>query len=339
MVEVLAIGNAISDLIYKVSDKIISDLKLIKGSMTLCEKNKVSEIIDLLNKNNCEFICSSGGSAANTAYILNMQGVKTAFLGNVADDYYGKKYAAELNEVGIEFINSNISLGLETAKSLILISPDGERTMCTYLGCASNIKINSNLLDKFNNLKFLYIEGYLWDNDLAVNEITALIKDARKRNIKIAFSLSDSFCVDRNLDKFKRLFMEDIDIIFANESEINSFFNIKSLHDITIESIQSKIKESSLEFIIVTKNKEGSSVVTAKDNIIVATKKLEAIDSTGAGDAYAAGFLAKLLNSRDLFTVANYANFIAGQVVMSLGARPHNIIIDNDEELLDEINN
>jgi len=338
MTKILAIGNAICDVLYEVTDEVISSLNLVKGSMTLCDIEQINSIIANLNDICNDFVLSSGGSAANTAYILKMQNIETAFLGNVADDFYGKKYALEMSDIGVEFINARSSLNSDTAKSIILITPDGERTMCTYLGCASNIKVPNNLLDKFQDLEYIYLEGYLWDNDLAVQEIMPLIKEARKKNIKIVFSLSDSFCVRRNLAKFKDLFKEDIDIIFANEEEINSFFDINISQSDCASLVQNQINNN-IAYIVITRNDKGSYIISKNDKIEIPTRKLAAIDSTGAGDSFAAGFLAKILKTNDLTEAASNANFIAGQVIMNIGARPGRIEVNNNLGLYNEANN
>ena len=339
MTKILAIGNAICDVLYEVTDEVITKLNLVKGSMTLCNVEQINDIIASLNNICNDFVLSSGGSAANTAYILKMQNIETAFLGNVADDFYGKKYALEMADIGVEFINGRSSLNSDTAKSIILITPDGERTMCTYLGCASNIKVPNNLLDKFQDLEYIYLEGYLWDNDLAVQEIIPLIKEARKKNIKIVFSLSDSFCVSRNLEKFKDLFKEDIDIIFANEEEINSFFAINIAELDYASLIQNQFNNNNIAYIVITRNDKGSCIISKNDQIEIPTRKLAAIDSTGAGDSFAAGFLAKILKTNDLSEAASNANFIAGQVIMNIGARPGKIEVNNNLGLYNEANN
>ncbi len=339
MTEILTIGNAICDLLCKVSDDIIDNLDLVKGSMILCDIEQINNILDILKKNNFDFVLSSGGSAANTAFLLKMQNINAAFIGNVANDYYGKKYADELDEAGVKFLNVNNNLNSDTAKSIILITPDGERTMCTYLGCASDIMIKDGILEEFSDLKYIYLEGYLWDNNNTVNEIIPFIEDAKSKNIKIAFSLSDSFCVERNFEKFHFLCDNYVDLIFANEDEIKSCYNIDLSEPSKIKILQDKIKNSNIKSIIITKNIEGAVVILEEEYFNVPTRKLKAIDSTGAGDSFAAGFLAKIVKKNDFFSAANNANYIAGQIVVNMGARPNNLDINSDLNLCNEVNN
>ena len=331
MYNILGIGNAICDILVKIDDNILNQLNLEKGSMILCDMDRSTEILSFLREKNYSFTICSGGSAANTIYYLNQYNLNTAFLGNIADDFYGNKFSEDLEKHNIKFYNMSYNTAPETARSIILVTPDGERTMCTSLGCAANANLENIAIEDLTNSESIYIEGYLWDSPETIAEISKIIIKAKSLNRKIIFTLSDAFCVARNYDKFVKLVTNDVDILFANEAEACSFFQHDILNEANLKSIQSNLSEIKPNHIIITRHDKGCIVITESDILHIATEAQQALDTTGAGDSFAAGFLYGILSDFDLTTAAQIANHIAGQVVTKIGARPEVNLISAPE--------
>jgi sugar/nucleoside kinase (ribokinase family) len=332
MQDILGIGNAICDVIVRIDENILNKFALTKGSMSLCSEEESSKLLAYLTANNYELTVCSGGSVANTINYLSQYNLNTAFLGNVSQGDYGKRFQADLQATNVKFYNSDSNI-TKTAKSIILVTPDGERTMYTSLGCAANLGLENLNLEQICASKYIYIEGYLWDQPKTIKTIKEIIYYAKEQhNSKIVFSLSDSFCVERHHGIFFELVMNHIDILFANEDEINCLFKLNNFAT-NKEQIQKTISNSGLELIAVTQNDQGCTLIN-KDNFYkVATKKVKPLDTTGAGDSFAAGFLYGLLTKMDIVDAAKIANYIAAQIVTYLGARPKVILPKNINEI------
>jgi sugar/nucleoside kinase (ribokinase family) len=254
---------------------------------------------------------TSGGSAGNTIAALAELGTKTVFIGKVGDDDFGKKFINEISKSGVEFVSHGHHKDA-SAKSFILVTPDAHRTMCTYLGCASQITKNDIKEEIFEGASILYLEGYLWDAPETILALKKAIFYAKKHRVKVAFSLSDSFCVSRHKEEFLDLILKDLDILFANETEALELApNYKEIFHYNPDLIS-----------IITKSEKGCEVITAQGNFLTPAAKIEKlIDTTGAGDAFAAGFLYGLANDCTLEKSAELGNLLASKIIQKFGAR------------------
>tara|TARA_B100000965_G_scaffold239362_1_gene200702 strand:+ start:2766 stop:3779 length:1014 start_codon:yes stop_codon:yes gene_type:complete len=313
-IDLIGLGNAIVDIIVNVDDQFLKDNKLEKGSMNLIEINKSEELLK-----NCQIIKKiAGGSTANTVFALASLGNKVEFIGRVKDDYYGKNFSDSIKKSGAIFNSKLVISDKSSAHSVIFVTPDAQRTMCTYLGASVEFEPSDLNYNSIKQSKYLYLEGYLWDSDLAKKAFINAAKIARDSNTKIILSLSDSFCVDRHRESFIDLIKDYVDILFCNETELRSLLKDKNIEDCK------KYISSICELSIITLGKEGSLIIN-QDNIeqinSVSTGKV--IDTTGAGDIYAGGFLHGLINNYPLNVCGNFGSICAGHIITQLGSRPN----------------
>jgi fructokinase len=312
--KIIGIGNAIVDFLAKTEDNFLKKLEVEKGSMSLVDENFVENLSNLAIEK-----FSSGGSVGNTIATLAQLGNIVDFIGVVGDDDTGKKFIDDIEKSGASFVGK-ILKNQKTASSFILVTQDAQRTMLTNLGCASKIEEEHFDENNFKNAKILYIEGYLWDSAKTISALKKSIDLAKKNNVKIAFSLSDSFCVERHHQDFLNLIKNDVDILFSNEAEalkIAQFINFdrEKIHDFFI-NINPNI------ILCLTRSEKGC-VIIKKDKILeIPTKKIEKIvDTTGAGDNFASGFLYYFVREFDLEKCGDYGNFLAGKIIQKFGAR------------------
>lgn len=311
--KIIGIGNAIVDILCKVDDEFLKEHNLDKGSMSLIDEKTA----DKLSKLKYEKI-TSGGSVANTMATLGEMGAKTSFIGKVGDDEFGQKFIEEITKSGVKFIGKKAK-GKATAKSFILVTPDAQRTMCTFLGCASEIEESDSKISDFEGAAIFYIEGYLWDSDKISDVIKSNIKKARKKGAEIALTLSDSFCVEAHKKTFKHLVINDLDIVFANEDEA---LKLVSWPTFSAKEIRKIFSHNGHLIAAVTRSEKGCFILNGKNNFAVKANKVEnVIDTTGAGDAFAAGFLCGIINHYDLEKSANLGNNLASRIIQQFGAR------------------
>jgi len=310
--KILGIGNAIVDVLAKVDDEFLENNNLIKGSMKLINK---SEFEDLKKNIKIEKVVA-GGSVANTmAGIANLKG-NPSFIGKINSDNFGEMYRKSLQDINVNFSYLERNEDLSTGASIILITPDSERTMCTYLGISSHLSandINENIIIK-NELIFL--EGYLWDKGISEKMFKHAINIAKKNKIKIAMSLSDIFCVTRHKQDFYNLLKNDLDILIGNENEINELANKKNL----LDSIN-QLKELN-KLIVITRSEKGSMAI--KNNEIIncnSIKVNKVLDLTGAGDLFAAGFLKEYLDNSEVKKCLETGSILASKIIQKIGAR------------------
>lgn len=319
--KVIAIGNAIIDILCEVEDSFLAKNSLIKGSMSLIDDAAASK----LEKINHVKI-NSGGSAGNTAATISQLGSPSSFIGKVAMDEFGKKFIHEIEKSGTHYASRNYA-NSSSAKSFILVSNDAQRTMCTFLGCASEI-IEEDIDEKeIKNHDILYLEGYLWDQDSTIQALKKAINLAKQNEVKIAFTLSDLFCVARHKSDFLNLIKNDLDILFANEQEIKELTNIKDIAADNFQELQQFFAQNNKLTAIVTRGKDGY-VTFDNGNIDTgsAEKIDKLIDTTGAGDAFAAGFLHIYCQNQDITQAAKAGNICAAKIIQKFGAR-----FDDDE--------
>ena len=307
--EVLGIGNAIIDVICKVDENFISDNNLTKGTMKLIFDE--SEFQKLLSKLKIEKTIS-GGSVANSIVGLSQLGNEVSFIGKISDDDFGKKYEDGLIKENVNFLYKKKKEELPTGTCLILITPDSERTMCTFLGTAGKINENDIDLKITNKSKMIFLEGYLWDE----GEPQKAFEKAIGGKSKVAMSLSDKFCVDRHKPHFLELVKNKLDIIFANEEEILSLINTNNFQEVV--SFAKEIKKT----LIITRGEKGA--ISINNDIVTEVgikKNLNVVDLTGAGDLFASGYLHGYLNAFSEEECLNKGTEMSSKVIQQIGAR------------------
>ncbi|MBO6518763.1 MAG: adenosine kinase [Rhodospirillales bacterium] len=311
--DVLGIGNAIVDILVQTEDDFLAENGLTKGAMGLVSAEEQRALYDKTG----QAIESSGGSAANTLAGVAALGSRAAFAGKLKDDQLGTVFAHDIRASGVAFETPMAADGAPTATCLVLISPDGQRTMQTYLGACVDFSPADLDPAQVEAAQVTYLEGYLWDPDPAREAFFQASEIAHSAGRKVALSLSDPFCVDRHRDGFVPFIEEHVDILFANEDEILSLYQVDDF-DTAAEKIRGVVDIAAL-----TRSEKGSVIVTADDTVTVPAAHVEqVIDTTGAGDAYAAGFLAAHTQGRDLKTSAALGGLLAAVIIQQIGARP-----------------
>ena len=310
--KILGIGNAIVDVLAKADDEFLIKRNLIKGSMKLIDK---SEFEDLKKNIKIEKVVA-GGSVANTMSGIAYLKGSSSFIGKVNSDDFGVIYKKSLEDINVNFPYLQKNENLSTGASIILITPDSERTMCTYLGISSNLSESdideNNIIDK----ELIFLEGYLWDKGISEKMFKHAINIAKKNKVKIAMSLSDVFCVTRHKEDFYNLLKNDLDILIGNENEINELTNKKNL----LDSI-SQLKELN-KLIVITRNEKGSMAIKNNEIINCDSVKVEKIlDLTGAGDLFAAGFLKEYLEKSEIKKCLITGSILASKIIQKIGAR------------------
>jgi sugar/nucleoside kinase (ribokinase family) len=311
--DVVGIGNAIVDVLVQSDDAFLENHGLTKGTMALVDQSRAERLYASVGPG----LETSGGSAANTLAGLAQLGAKAGFIGRVRDDQLGAIFAHDIRSVGAHFETTAATSGPSTARCLILVTPDAQRTMCTYLGASVNLHPADLDLDLVRQAKVLYLEGYLWDSDEAKQAFIAAAEVIRESGGQVALSLSDAFCVDRHRQSFQELVDGHVDILFANEMEITSLYQANSFEE-AVDQVRGCCQVAAL-----TRSAEGSLVLSGEQSLPIAPYKLGAlVDTTGAGDLYAAGFLYGYTRGQSLERCGRLGSLCAGQVVTQLGPRP-----------------
>jgi len=311
-VDLIGLGNAIVDSIINVEDEFLEINNLDKGSMNLINADESQKLLE-----NCKVIKQiSGGSTANTVVCLAELGNDVQFIGRVKNDQLGNFFSSDIKKSKTIFNTPPTNEGASTAHSIILITPDAQRTMCTYLGASIEFEPKDIDFSKLKESKYLYLEGYLWDSELAKNAFLKAAQIAKQSNTKIILSLSDSFCVDRHRKSFLELIEEYVDIVFCNESEVLSLFKKDKLANCQ------KDLSSLCELVVVTLGSNGSLIINKNEiEVIMSINKGKVIDTTGAGDIYAGGFIHGLINNYSLKKCGELGSICAGFIVTQLGSR------------------
>ena len=316
---VAAIGNAIVDVLVHCDDGLPARLGFAKGVMTLVDGNLVSGIYEAVPP----ALECSGGSAANTIVGVARLGLKTAYLGKVKDDQWGQVFRHDIENSGVYFPTPAATVGPATAQCFVLVTPDAQRTMLTYLGACVDFGPNDVDANVVANSDITYLEGYLFDPPQAKEAFRSAAAIAHQAGRKVALSLSDPFCVGRHRAEFLDLISGHVDILFANDAELMALYETTDF-DQAIANVRGHA-----ELAAVTRGARGSVVVTADVITAVgADKVLQVVDTTGAGDLYAAGFLAGLGLGRDHGTCAIMGGIAAGEIISHLGARPEQNLAD-----------
>ena len=306
--KILGIGNAIVDVLCRVDDEFLVKNSLTKSTMKLID---ATEFQNLLTKLSIEETIS-GGSVANSIVGLSQLGNEVAFIGKVKDDDLGQKYEDGLKKENVNYLYSKKSEPISTGSCLILITPDSERTMCTFLGTAGKINDQDINVDYVKKAEITFLEGYLWDE----GEPKKAFDKAINSSNKVAMSLSDLFCVERHKDQFLELVKNQLDIVFANEQEILSLINSQSFNDAITFS-----KELNKN-IVITRGEKGAVAINQGEVIeCMAEKNLKITDLTGAGDLFAAGYLHGLINNMSTKDSLNKGTELSSKIIQKIGAR------------------
>ncbi|MDC0461242.1 adenosine kinase [Candidatus Pelagibacter sp.] len=307
--KILGIGNAIVDVICKVDESFISQNNLTKSTMKLFfDENEFKKLLDNLRVEKTV----SGGSVANSIVGISQLGDKAGFIGKISNDEFGSKYEEGLKTENVEYFYSKKKEELPTGTCLILVTPDSERTMCTFLGIAGRINESDINADAVKKSELIFLEGYLWDEGEPKKAFDKAINCANK----VAMSLSDQFCVDRHKSDFLNLVKDKLDITFANEQEITSLIDAKNFNEVIDFSKQLN------RLIVVTRGDKGAIAIEGQTVIESDSKKnLKIVDLTGAGDLFAAGFLHKYINRLSIKDCLEKGTELATKVIQQIGAR------------------
>ena len=307
--KILGIGNAIVDVICKVNDSFIKQNNLTKSTMKLFfDENEFKNLLKNLKIEKT----ISGGSVANSIVGLSQLGDKVGFIGKVSDDEFGSKYEEGLKKEKVEYFYSKKKEELPTGTCLILVTPDSERTMCTFLGTAGKINENDVSSDAIKRSEIIFLEGYLWDEGEPKKAFDKAINNANK----VAMSLSDLFCVDRHKPHFLNLVKNKLDITFANEQEITSLIEAKKFSEVIDFSKQLN------KLVVVTRGEKGAIAIHGEEIFESGTQKdLEILDLTGAGDLFAAGFLHGYINKFSTKNCLEKGTEMSSKVIQQIGAR------------------
>lgn len=310
---VAGIGNAIVDVLVHADDALLESLKLSKGVMTLIDAAEAERIYEQLPPG----IECSGGSAANTIVGIASLGGTAAYMGKVRDDQLGQVFGHDIRKAGVAFPTQAALAGPSTARCFVLVTPDAQRTMLTYLGACIELTPDDVDAAVIAASQVTYLEGYLYDPPLAKEAFLKASDIAHKAGRQVSLSLSDPFCVDRHRAAFLDLVAGHVDILFANEAELTSLYQTEDF-DAAVRQVRGHCRIAA-----ITRGAKGSVVVTEDDvHVIAAQSGVTVVDTTGAGDLYAAGFLYGFTQGRDLATSAMLGGIAAGEVIAHVGARP-----------------
>ena len=310
--KILGIGNAIVDVFAKVNDDFLLKNNLTKGSMKLIEKEEFESLKSTIKIEKIE----AGGSVANTMAGIAYLGGNPSFIGKINSDEFGKIYKKSLEKINVNFLYSEKDENLLTGASIILITPDSERTMCTYLGISSQLSKEDINEDYIKDYEIIFLEGYLWDKGMSEEMFKHVINLAKKNNIQIAMSLSDIFCVTRHREDFFKLLKNDLNILIGNENEINELIQKNNLLD-----SMNELKNIN-KLIIITRSKNGSVAILNNEITNCDSIKVDKVlDLTGAGDLFAAGFFKEYLDKSNVKKCLQTGSKLASKIIQKIGAR------------------
>ncbi|HZH52703.1 MAG TPA: adenosine kinase [Microvirga sp.] len=319
-IDVLTLGNAIVDVLAHTDEAFLLKKNVHKGAMQLIDEDRAEELYADMGP----AIVVSGGSAANTAAGVASLGVRAGFIGKVKNDETGRLFAHDLKAIDVHYDVALAEDGPATARSFILVTPDGERTMNTYLGACQNLTPDDVNPETVKASSIVYLEGYLWDPPAAKEAFRKAVKIAHGAGNKVALTLSDAFCVDRYRDEFLGLMRDgSLDILFANIHELQSLYGTSDADTALAALREEKVLG------VVTRSAEGALVVTRGETKAVPAFPVErVVDTTGAGDLFAAGFMAGLAQNLDLVDCARLGGLAAAEIISHLGARPQASLLD-----------
>ena len=311
--DALTIGNALVDVLATVDEGFLVRENIVKGSMNLVDIKRSKHLHSLVNSRTE----MSGGSAANTAYGLASLGGKAGFIGKISADRLGDSFSHDLDTVGVKFFPGVTCETEDTGRCLIVVTPDGNRTMNTFLGAASLLDAADISKTAVQSAAVVFLEGYLFDKDAAKEAFRTAAEYAHAAGRKVALTLSDSFCVDRHRADFLALVKNDIDILFSNEDELKALYQVDSIND-GLHQLR-----DNCEFAAVTRNEHGSVVIDGDEVVIIDAEPVKSVvDATGAGDMYAAGFLYGFVRGKTIEQCGKIGSLVASEVITHMGPRP-----------------
>jgi sugar/nucleoside kinase (ribokinase family) len=311
--QLVGIGNAVVDVITQSDDSFLDHMGIEKGIMQLIERDRAEVLYAAMETR----VQTPGGSVANTIAGAGALGLKTAFIGRVHDDALGHFYADAMNDAGIDFVNPPVKGGeLPSSRSMIFVSPDGERSMNTYLGISSELSSDDVPGEVAGGADLMFLEGYLFDKPKGKAAFLEAARTCRKGGGKIGIAISDPFCVDRHRGDFLSLIEHEVDFVIGNEDEIKSLFETDRLEDALM------LTAALCPLVVCTRSGDGVSVMEGTVRTDVPVEKIVPVDATGAGDQFAAGFLFGMANGRDVETCARMGCVCAGEVITHIGPRP-----------------
>jgi sugar/nucleoside kinase (ribokinase family) len=323
--DVVGIGNALVDVLSYETPEFVAAEGLTRGAMMLIDAERAVQLYAAMGP----AVEISGGSAANTLVGLASLGGTAAFVGRVSDDQLGAVFGHDIRAAGVEFTNRPVPGGEPSGRCLIVVTPDAQRTMNTFLGASAQLgpaDVDHALVAR---AQVLYLEGYLWDEPEAKEAYRGAARTAHDAGSRVALSLSDSFCVERHRDEFLELVEREVDVLFANEAEITSLYQVASFDD-ALQEIGRHC-----EIAALTRGDQGSVIVTREEVHVIDTYPVaHVVDTTGAGDLFAAGFLYGLTHDCDLGTAGLLGALAAGEVIGHLGARPETSLAELAQPLL-----
>lgn len=313
--DLVAIGNAMVDVLAHATDEFIAGQEkhgMQRGAMALIDESRAVELYGLMGPG----VEASGGSAGNTMAGFASFGGKGAYIGKVADDQLGEIYRHDMKAQGVEYATLPLLYGAPTGRCLILVTPDGQRTMNTFLGAGVHLGPGDIDRDLIAASSITYLEGYLFDPPQAKEAFKLAARTARDAGRRVALSLSDPFCVGRHRQDFQKLIEEYVDILFANEEEIKSLYE-----DDSFEAALARIR-GKCEISVLTRSEKGAAIVSGDQVVTVKAEPVKVVDTTGAGDQYAAGFLYGLTQGMDLAACGRLGALAAAEVISHMGPRP-----------------
>jgi sugar/nucleoside kinase (ribokinase family) len=310
--DVLTLGNALVDVLVHTDHDFVARTGMEPGAMTMVDAARSDELYAQMGP----AVEASGGSAANTAAGVACFGGKAAYIGRVSDDAFGKVFAHDLRSVGVHFESPFAVTGSPTGRCLVMVTPDAQRTLCTYLGAGA--ELDETYIDEalVASSAVTYLEGYIWDPPAAKEAVRRAATIAHGADQRVALTLSDPFCVERHREEFRGLIERDIDILFANEHEITMLYEVDTFDD-ALQQVRGQC-----EIAALTRGPHGSVVVAGDSVHVIDAHPIEVVDTTGAGDQYAAGFLYGFTHGHGLETCGQLASLGAADVISRLGARP-----------------
>ena len=311
--DALTIGNALVDVLATVDEGFLVRENIVKGSMNLVDIKRSKHLHSLVNSRTE----MSGGSAANTAYGLASLGGRAGFIGKISADRLGESFSHDLDTVGVKFFPGVTCETEDTGRCLIVVTPDGNRTMNTFLGAASLLDAADISKTAVQSAAVVFLVGYLFDKDAAKEAFRTAAEYAHAAGRKVALTLSDSFCVDRHRADFLSLVKNDIDILFSNEDELKALYQVDSIND-GLHQLR-----DDCEFAAVTRNEHGSVVIDGDEVVIIDAEPVDSVvDATGAGDMYAAGFLYGFVRGKPIEQCGKIGSIVASEVITHMGPRP-----------------
>lgn len=311
--DIVGIGNAVVDVITHADDAFLDTMAIEKGIMQLIERDRAEQLYGAMN----DRLQTPGGAAANTIAGAGALGLSAAFIGRVNDDDLGHFYASAMTDNGIDFVNPPISGAAEpTSRSMIFVTPDGERSMNTYLGVSTGLNSSDVPNGVTGNARLMFLEGYLFDREEGKSAFREAARSAKAGGGKAGIAISDPFCVERHRTDFLHMIEHELDFVIGNEAELKSLYETEDLEEALSRT------STICETVVCTRSGDGVTAIRGFERVDAAVTRITPIDATGAGDQFAAGFLYGMATGASLDTCARMGNLCAGEVISHIGPRP-----------------